>query len=337
MESTSQPSNSPMRDHLVEQCEAMVNHALGHGLDVPGTVVQTIEACKAGNGPEGGFQSDVGVDVLAQAHQRLAKLVAPATPQAIAILDKEAAKGGILRLFGAVPLVRQLMLLATIFLVFFVALAATAYVTEEPGKAAPGTAETDSKPKSLIKWSVYESSGTEMLVRLMFLISAAGLGACFASLFRVNRFMVNRTYDPAHGGSYLIRLLTGVIAGVVLSEMVPIDEASLENFHAPILALLGGFSGNTVYRILERLVQSVESVVGGDIRGVADAEIRAAKSDAMREAAEQRVAITAKVASVQQQLGTTDGVANAKQQLGTLMTELGQTETLPPTPPSKPA
>lgn len=300
----------PLSDQMLEQCQAMAKHALASGLEVPASVVATVEhfAKVLGdnedqNVEEGG--EPVDLDALVAAHNRLAKIVAPATPRALALLKREACN----HRFGPAPLVRQLMATALIFLVSLIALAMTDYTSITPGTDRP--------------WSVYNSSGVELLARIAYLISAAGVGACFAALFRVNRFIVNNTYDPKYAASYWIRVLMGVISGILLCELIPLgDDPTVQGLTKPTLALLGGFSGNTVYRILERLIQSIEAVVRGDPQEVAAAELKAAESKAGQTAAENQLALAAKLAALRQQLDSPKGAAEAKKNLDKLLAEL---------------
>ena len=61
-----------------------------------------------------------------------------------------------------------------------------------------------------------------------------------------------------------MRFIHGLIAGIVLPELIPVqgDQA----LSRPLLALLGGFSASVVYRLLSRLVDTLESLFQGDPR-----------------------------------------------------------------------
>jgi hypothetical protein len=308
---------------MLRECRAMASHALASGDEVPASVLQTIQALgptPQNASPTPNEQSSADMEQLTAAHQRLVTIVAPATPRAITLLQQEAAAGGVKRFFGAVPLVRQLMAAALIFLVMLVA-----FATSDATSVLPGAAGN--------QWSIFTSSGKPMLIRLLFLMSAAGMGACFAGLFRPNRFVVNETYDPKYAMTYWIRLLLGLIAGVVLCELIPVgDDPSLQGIGKPSLALLGGFSGNTLYRILERLVQSIESVVRGDERDVAEAEARVLLAQANQKAAEHRVAFLAALIGLRLKMDGRDDLSEARMRLDTILAELGADQD--PVPPS---
>ncbi len=71
----------------------------------------------------------------------------------------------------------------------------------------------------------------------------------------------------------------------------------------------------------------------GDTREVAKAQLRAAESHAGQKAAEDQVALTAKLVALCQQLDTKEGAADAKQQLDNLLAQV-QPSNAPPMPPT---
>ena len=107
-----------------------------------------------------------------------------------------------------------------------------------------------------------------------------GLGACFAGLFQANRYIANNTFDPKFESSYWIRIVLGLMAGIILAELIPLNllsesgtsgsesggSSSIAALGKPVLALLGGFSAAAVYRIIARIVDALESLVRGDTK-----------------------------------------------------------------------
>ena len=77
---------------------------------------------------------------------------------------------------------------------------------------------------------------------------------------------------------YWSALILGVIAGVFISELLNDALFTLEqsekshagaagsvvNMGKPALALLGGVSANKVYKVLQRIVDTIESLFKGD-------------------------------------------------------------------------
>lgn len=118
------------------------------------------------------------------------------------------------------------------------------------------------------------------LAKQLFLVSAAGLGACFAILYRIGREVARATYDLRQGFSVLVDLVLGLVAGVILSQLVPVGSVGkLGTLTKPTLALLGGFSAKLVFNILTRIVQAVESLFSPDPQAEQDGSAAKAAND----------------------------------------------------------
>jgi uncharacterized protein YjbI with pentapeptide repeats len=150
---------------------------------------------------------------------------------------------------GAVRLLRSLSIASIVSLVLFVLLAATtnaAAIVADSGPISGGSVSSSLKAAGL-------------------LLSASGLGACFAALTKANRYVESRTYDHSYDGTYWTLIVLGLIAGVVLALVIPIETiAGQENLSKPLLALLGGFSASAVHRILTSVLNSVEALFKGE-------------------------------------------------------------------------
>jgi hypothetical protein len=131
---------------------------------------------------------------------------------------------------------------------------------------------SDSISHQNLTMDIYSLDGMASLEILVFLMSAAAMGGCFHALFIAHSYIEQGTYDPRFESSYWMRIGLGIIAGLVLSQMIPIGPgpeaggdaaapvSSASVFGKPLLALLGGFSATLVYTILQRLVETVESL-----------------------------------------------------------------------------
>ena len=93
-------------------------------------------------------------------------------------------------------------------------------------------------------------------------------GRCGVSaLFTAYRYISEGTYDPKYESTYWLRFILGLMAGLLLPALIPIGgQAGDSTLTKPLLALLGGFSAAMLYRVLERLVNTVESLVQADSR-----------------------------------------------------------------------
>lgn len=287
---------------LQTECDAMARYALRHGMpvapelvaqlspliavdpDAPGTATSGDEG--TGNGPASSGQPSL-CHALATIHRRLAVAISPATPQAVTLLDVERRRGR-LSWLGPVPLIRTLTVCALSFLFAVIAMSLAPEVSVEN-----------------IDRGFLDSSGLTLLMNAVFLLFCAGLGASFATLFQAHRYVANATYDPQYDASYGARLILGIIAGLILVEMLPAqlyDNGSMRSFGKPALAMLGGFSATAVHRLLHRLVETLETLVRGDPRPAAEAALEARRAQAATEHIQWKGELAAELLELQQSL-----------------------------------
>jgi len=238
----------------------------------------------------------IEVGQLARIHAHLAQTIAPAKPRTILLLADEAQRGSLFFFLGPVPLVRRLMLIAALSLLVLFGVSLSGMV--------------DGRPES---FSLLSNSSMSLLLNELFLLSAAAIGACFSGLFQANRYISAGTFDPRQESSYWIRFALGLMAGVILATLVPIEsftevksgggvQGSLGGLGAPALALLGGFSAAVVHRILYRLVSAIESVVKGDPHANLDNKLESVKGQAEQSAVRERLVVSAQLTRLQQNI-----------------------------------
>lgn len=276
----------PLRDQVLGECEVMMRHAMGNGIPIPPYIAKTLDEQLRQK-----FDSDSGeecadISELVRIHHRLSRMVAPANPRALLLLAHERQKGGFLRFLGPLPLIRQVWIAALFSLVALCWIATSPHVN---GRASDA--------------DILQSSGVPLLLNELFFLSAAGLGASFSTLFRANRYVVDGNYDPRYDTLYWSRFLLGVIAGLILVEFVPLDTSEHTTpFARPLLAILGGFSSTVVYQILTRLVESVGSIVQGDVAAIK--QVEQASADMRREVSESnhRLEVVSQMLNLQSQI-----------------------------------
>lgn len=194
---------------------------------------------------------DSSVDDLVKAHNVLVDNVSPATPKSIrytrALYTEETAKS----MFRKLPLVRNLILLALFFLLMFVLTALSPEVTND----------------SLDK-GVLDNEGTGLLLNLGFLASVSGLGVAFYLLKTVSTAVKKGTLIPEDTIYYVALIVLGVIAGLLLSEIIVVpNESSTDTinlFDKSVLALLGGFSSDAIFTILQSIIERIKAVFAVD-------------------------------------------------------------------------
>ncbi len=275
-----------IREKALSECLAMAEHAMANGKQVSPAVMQVVEKLQTyelqglhPNDPVVNTRAAAYVATsnnedetalmaqLAYVHNELSQSVLPATPESVRKLQIERNSGGILRGLGQVSLVRKMNAIVIICLLLFVWLFASDRV--------------DSKS---ITGNILDYPLWDFIYNQTFLISMAALGACFFGLFEAYKYLTDGTYDSKYESIYWIRFTLGLVSGIVLALFLEPVLFGLENtpdsmklFTKPILAFLGGFSARVVYRILTRLVESLETFVDGSAKDVIEAREKMAR------------------------------------------------------------
>jgi hypothetical protein len=121
-----------------------------------------------------------------------------------------------------------------------------------------------------------------LLLRELFLLCAAALGACLTALYRAGKEVARGSYDPEFDHTFLQRILLGMAAGLVVAELLPFGadgDTGLSTLGRPAVALVGGFAADVAHSVLSRLVAALEKLFSGNGDDV---------SDALRELAQKR-------------------------------------------------
>jgi len=237
--------NSEMGHYLINECIAMVKYLSAEGSAIPPDAINLIDTNQ-----EKGLEWD-SKEIL-NLHKNLSTRVAPARPKTISLLYKEAEEGSWFNFLGPVGLVRRLMSTTVLSLVAFILISLSRYVND-----------------ASVSKGVLADHGVELLLNLMFFLSAAALGSCFSNLFEANKYIVRGTYDPKYESSYWIRFVLGLIAGLMMAVLIPASLVTEQSpgigfLTVPLLAMLGGFSASLFYRILNRAVTTIDTLLTGN-------------------------------------------------------------------------
>lgn len=245
-------------DLLFEECRGMAVFAAERGKPVPVSAARCVTDFETYYADSGDAQRP-DISKLSAAHGSLSKVVAPAKPQAILLVSKGSDKGW-LDFLGPTPLVRIMIFVAVFSLLTFLYVVQSSYINQDD-------------------INIFCSVGEKLVYQLVFLIAASALGSSFAALYKVNTYIRDLTYDPNQAASYWIRFLLGIISGLILSLMIEtnaIKSSVLEpNIIRPLLAILGGFSADLFYTVLNRMVETVKSLFEGSNKEILDNRIQA--------------------------------------------------------------
>ena len=186
------------------------------------------------------------VDDLINAHNLLCKNIAPATPKSIQFTKKLNQESDGKSIFGKLPLLRNLILLAVFFLI--------AYVVTGMSKEV----NNDSLDKGMM-----DNNGISLLLNIAYLSSVAGLGVLFFLLKEVSISLKKGSLIPENSIGYLSQIILGVIAGLIMSEIISFyakDPTQINLFNKSILALIGGFSSDAIFSILQGIIDKIKAI-----------------------------------------------------------------------------
>jgi len=308
MSSTSSPPSVPsLKEQLVRESCAMVRQLVTNGIRVPPSVIQSADEFEVALEQK----RKIDMTALASTHERLSRLVAPAKPGTLYLLDSTLhLQGSEASTLGPIKLVRDLVRVAMACVVVFIILSVMAMADAHP------TVQLFNRDMVIV----------EIILERVFWLSAAGIGASFAMLFQLNDQIVARTYDPDETASYWVKFFLGLVAGFILVALVPVDDTantSAEALGPPTIALLGGFSASAVYRILTRMVEALESIFTGGPKEQAAAAEKAASARAAEESGQARMAVAGQLVEIQQRLAaglpSEQAAAHIKQVVATLV------------------
>ena len=228
-----------IRGNLMCEIDAMARHLLSGGGALDAQTLAVLQKIEAGQAPE--------IAELSEAHANLSVLIAPATPRAIRSLSEDRHARGWRVIFGPSPPIRRLTLANFLFALLFFGLSLSSHINEET-----------------VALSIYQQSGLDLMMKLLFLMAAAGLGASFGALFEIWQEVNEGRFDPLTESAHWMRIGLGLVAGLVLSEVVKTDPSagSLGDrtmIAEPLLAMVGGFSAGVLHLVVTRLVSAIES------------------------------------------------------------------------------
>jgi hypothetical protein len=283
-----------LRYQLYREARAMAEYALANGKTIPESVIRTIDEFtiqdNIGLSNQINVRADLDIGGLLAAHNALTKIVEPAKPNTILLLDIEQGVTSFMKFLGPVSLIRQMMIAAIFSLTLFIGLSLTEEVSHDSG-------------------NIMSQDGIELLLNLMFYLAAAGLGASFAALYKANTFIANGTFDPTYHASYWIRFFLGLIAGLILAVMVSeayfskhLSEAAFleKGIVRPLLAMLGGFSADLTHTVLSRLVETIRSLFTGSPKDKIADEKKALQVDFVSQQNQQQMNMASNLINLQQ-------------------------------------
>ncbi|MDJ0841718.1 MAG: hypothetical protein QNK37_34765 [Acidobacteriota bacterium] len=305
---------------LASQCLAMMDFANDSGKTAPPEATRQLEQlamlCRQKNDDEDiDFDEPRMIEKLAEIHNLLAALIVPASPRTILILAEHKKPGEInlLRFRGTVPLVRHLRAAVLLSLAGMVLFSLFESV--------------DGRQSS---FNITEKFGIDLALNYLFLLSAASMGACFSGLFTANQYIKEGTFDNVFQSTYWSRYVLGLMGGIMIAMLVPLEQffdLSVSGLGPSLLALLGGFAAGFVYRVLDKLVKVMESLVKADPKTALAAREMQAQSRLAGKASQQRLDQAREINRLQKKIAATGDVASVQEALLEMQQRLLRQET----------
>lgn len=231
---------------LRDEIRDMLRYLLETGTSAPESLLRDAAA----HVPPGAGGHDLA-DLVA-IHAQLSKRIAPATP--ISLRETAPMKRGY-GLFIRNAAVNFFVVVSIVSLVLFVGLsvAATVYKSQSTLPLGPFAWLSD-----------------------LAILASAALGASFYSLWTARKYIQERTFDPRYNQVYVIRFLVGLLSGTILGyfgeSLIPASDAeSTRQFGTAGFAIIGGFSAEAVVKILQRVAETLVTLVSGP-EGALDGE-----------------------------------------------------------------
>jgi hypothetical protein len=226
-----------LRAELAEELLAMIHYGSSNGI---AAAVEPAACAVIDRLADGGALPPIA-DLLG-AHHTLKTLIAPATPAGVRTYCQM--RGGRARLLGPHATIRRLSCANIIFMLLFFGTSASTLINAET-----------------IQLSVYEQAGAPLMFKLAFITAVSGIGASFAVLFEAWEDIRRRRFDPVMEASYWLQIGLGVVAGIVLTEIVQTGTSTPEaSFKGPLVALAGGFSAGLLHVVLSRVVKAIRNI-----------------------------------------------------------------------------
>jgi len=254
-----------LRARLFRECEAMIAFAGARGLALDAALLNKLGVLDVGIAG----RAEIPMSQLMGLHGELARAVQPALPRSLELMAWDSRVRPLRHRLAPVPALRYLMALALIFVVGFCWVFTTGHIDAESVGQDLYTLGSDGRLTS----------------HLLFYFTLAGIGASFQSLYDAYGYVRDGTYDPGYDSTYLIRIGLGLIAGLILAQLVPTDASpDAEGMTAatvakPLLALLGGFAAQLVHRILQRLVETVDGFFRPELRRQVELQAREMRAE----------------------------------------------------------
>ena len=219
-------------EELSEEINNMLSYAVYNGIIINTDINSLVQ--------------NSSVDDLINAHNLLCKNIAPATPKSISFIKDTIKNGSRKSFINKLPGIRNLLLLALVFLVLFI-----------------GSGMSEQVNNNSLDQGVLGNNGVSLLINFIYLASISGMGVLFFLLKNISISVKNGTLIPEDSIEYSTQIILGIISGIIMSEIIStgtIGAESVTLLNKGGLALLGGFSSDAIFSILKGLIDKLKNL-----------------------------------------------------------------------------
>ncbi len=295
---------------LITELRAMVQFAAARGEKIPAQALIIIKSQEE--------QTDATSDSikkLVHMHGMLSGIVKPALPRNIVYLQqrKEIYDNGKGFFRARFPFQQRLALFSCFSILVLIMAGQSNLVNAK-----------------VLSQGILDSSGLALIVNFTYLCSCGAIGASFLILSNLKTKYQDGTYNPDQDVNSWTIILLGVISGIILSQLIPIDEKAIEagnsmiHYNRGLFALLGGFSSKLIYDVLNKIIGAVGSIVNSD-GSTAENDVQKLKLDQQDELNKTMNSISSKLVALKSKVVSGGGESNAQiiEAIDSLNEELG--------------
>jgi len=174
-------------------------------------------------------------------YNALLKVIQPVTPESILYLNAELTTVGKDGKWYLIPIFTKCIVLAAVALLVLIGVSMHPIVNEVNQNSG-----------------LLDSSGYVLLFNLLFICAASLLGVMFFLLKTIGEKIKTTTLLPHDNIELYASIIIGVISGFVITELFTLTSETMDNnflvIHKMTLALLGGFSSDAIFSILQSIV-----------------------------------------------------------------------------------
>lgn len=183
---------------------------------------------------------------LLETYNALIPIVAPATPASIKYINDSMAKHGRQLKWYEFPILTKCLVIATMALIAMIGISLFPQVNAE------------NQARGLLN-----SSGWILFYNLVFICSASLMGVMFYLLKTISTKIRNYTLKEEDSIEINGSILIGVISGFIIAELFTFSVAQFTGdieIQKMTLALLGGFSADAIFTIIQNFVNRVKAL-----------------------------------------------------------------------------